>query len=398
MTTKQKKLLIVYLHIMIIITIAYRMILSIIGGTHKDSNTGHVVLLITRPQDVDLLMSLHDTLKNKNETKVSVWALEKYVRRYPESFRTLIEKGVDLKQVVNYAQLLKLPKELTQTDCFFNTTECTSVKHKLPFMLTKMANAAGTATYTMQHGFENVGLTYQDEAHRKTIKFASKTVFTWGLVEELPAWVEKETLNKCVAVGFPKKLGVVRKDSQLKKDDRPIIAIFENLHWRRYDEKYVSTFLDHMEETARRRKEFRFILKSHPVSIRKRSEEFTSRLNNMEAVDIADMLDNGGHELTTPLLLSNALGVITTPSTIALDSALLGAPVAVTRYGLDLSYYAPLSLIDGISDWLTFLDILTNEDKQNHSKLNGERFLTRVVVPGDSATKISDLMTERLRG
>ena len=126
---------------------------------------------------------------------------------------------------------------------------------------------------TIQHGFENVGLTYRDENQRKAIKFASKTVFTWGLVEELPEWVEKETLNKCVAVGYPRKPGVFTKDSQLKKYERPIIGIFDNLHWRRYNEKYVSTFLDHMEETARRRKEFRFILKSHPVSIRKRSKE-----------------------------------------------------------------------------------------------------------------------------
>jgi hypothetical protein len=398
MATKQtKKLLIIYLNIMIIITVAYRLARSITGGGYKDSNPGHIVLLISRPQDVDLLMSVHDTLKNINKTKVSVWVLEKSVRRYPEFLRRLMEKGVDLKQVVSYARLLKLPKILTQTDCFLNTTECTSVPHKLPYMLTKMANAAGVTTYTIQHGFENVGLTYRDEIHRQAIKFASKTVLTWGPVEELPAWVEQETLNKCVAVGFPGMLDAVAKDSQVKKDERPIIAIFDNLHWRRYNDKYVSTFLDHMEETARRRKEFRFILKSHPLSIRKRSKELASRLSNMGNVDIADLLDNNGQELTTPWLLSNALGVITTPSTIALDSSLLGGSIAVIRYELDLSYYEPLSLIDDLDDWWTFLDRLTDEYKDNQLKLNGELFLSRVLVPGNSAAKICDLMTSRFR-
>jgi len=394
---KKKRHLIVYLYLMIIITKIYRLIGSVIGGVDKGSKTGHIVFLITRPQDVELLIGLHDTFKKTNKMRVSVWVDERYVKKFPDSLRVLIEQGADPKQIINYAQLLKLPKILVKTDCFFNTTECTINQHKLPFVLTRMANAAGVSTYTLQHGFENTGLTYKSERDRQAVKFAAKTVLTWGPVEHLPVWVEKETLNKCVAVGCPKALGVVANDSQLTRDERPIIGIFDNLHWHRYDEKYVSTFLDHMEEVASRRKNFRFILKSHPVTIRRRSMEPDSRLNNVREVDIADLLDIKGQKLTTPWLLSNALGVITTPSTIALDSALCGVPVAVTRYGLDLDYYAPLSLIDDLDDWWRFLDRLTDEHQYHHLKLNGKRFVSKVLVPGDSAVKISDLVVRQLR-
>ncbi len=64
---------------------------------------------------------------------------------------------------------------------------------------------SGRLNYTLQHGFENVGLSYCDEIQGPDIKFAAKTVFTWGPTEELPPWVEKETRDKSVAVGCPKK-------------------------------------------------------------------------------------------------------------------------------------------------------------------------------------------------
>ncbi len=46
-----------------------------------------------------------------------------------------------------------------------STVESTTAKGKLPYMITKLANAANVQTYTLQHGFENVGLSYCDEVH-----------------------------------------------------------------------------------------------------------------------------------------------------------------------------------------------------------------------------------------
>jgi hypothetical protein len=114
----------------------------------------------------------------------------------------------------------------------------------------------------------------------------------------------------------------------------------------------------------------------------------------MKKVVVADMSDEGQTTLTTPSLMSRALGVITTPSTIALDGALSGVPVAITRYGLNLDYYFPLKLLDNLQDWHSFLDSLIDSHACELLKMNGERFLKRVIIPGDPAEKILDLMAE----
>jgi hypothetical protein len=118
----------------------------------------------------------------------------------------------------------------------------------------------------------------------------------------------------------------------------------------------------------------------------------------MTEVTVADVSGKEEEPMTTPWLLSHALGVITTPSTIALDAALAKVPVAVTRYGLDLDYYTPLSLIDSLADWQSFTTRLKDNIGNNQLKLHGEEFLSKVLVAGDSATKILDVMVRSTKG
>jgi len=351
-----------------------------------------VVLLISRPLDVELLIRLHEQANERKDLNLFFWVTQNCVSRYPGILTQLKEKQLFIEMIVSFSRLGEVLGKFMETDAFLSVVESTTAKHKLPYQITLLANAAGVSTYTLQHGFENVGLTYCDEIHGPDVKFAAKTVLTWGPVEELPAWVSKETRDKSVAVGCPKKSSVLKNEATAATSARPIIGIFDNLHWHRYDENYVAKFLGHLEETATKWQKFRFVLKSHPDSVRNRSRELAARLGSMKHVDIADMLGGEEPELTTPWLLTHALGVITTPSTIALDGALAGVPVAVTRYGLDLSYYSPLSLLDNLADWQLFLDRLMDASEYSQLKLNGERFLGRVLVPGDPATKILDLM------
>ena len=351
-----------------------------------------VVLLISRTHDVELLVELHNKAQERKDLNLSFWVVDKCAKRHPKILSELKEKNIDVETTVSLLQLIKVLNKFMWTDAFLSTVESTTARHKLPHVLTVLANAVGISTYTMQHGFENVGLTYCDEIHGPEVKFSAKTVLTWGPTEELPAWVEKETRDKAVAVGCPKKPVIAGNNPLVSRGERPIIGIFDNLHWHRYDEKYTATFLNHLEETARQRKEFRFVLKSHPDSIRNRTKELTVRLRSMENVDIADLIESVEPALTTPWLLSHALGVITTPSTIALDGAVSRVPVAVTRYELDLNYYLPLCLLDKLEDWHTFLNRLMEEAEYCHLKLNGDRFLNRVLVSGDAASRIINLI------
>ncbi|MBW2519135.1 MAG: hypothetical protein JRD88_02160, partial [Deltaproteobacteria bacterium] len=265
-------------------------------------------------------------------------------------------------------------------------------KHKLPYIITRIANALDLSTFTLQHGFENVGLTYCDNIHGPDVKFEAKTVLTWGPTKELPAWVEENTRKKCVAVGCPKKLAVPKNNPSVKPGDRPIIGVFDNLHWHRYDDTYRAKFLDHLEDVALQRQDLRFVLKSHPDSVRNRNQALSARLLSMRNVEIADMHGEDEQEMTTPLLMAKATGVITTPSTIALDGSLAEIPVAICRYELDLDYYKPLFFLDDLEDWFTFLNDVTHQSGRDKLALNGKQFLDRTLVNGDPAANIINVM------
>ena len=395
MPTKAKKAVIYfYAETLRFLTSFYRFSFRPPDAPQKREAPLRIVLLISRPQDVELLIGIHEKARQRKNLRISFWMLKKCNVRFPHVLPSLEEKEIAVDQCVNFASLLKALKEFMRTDVFLSTVESTAAKHKLPYILTNMANAADVSTYTLQHGFENIGLSYRDEIHGSGVKFAAGTVLTWGPTEELPAWVGRDTLDKAIAVGCPKELIALENDPTVYVGERPIIGVFDNLHWHRYDKKYREAFLRDLKNIAEQRKEFRFILRSHPVSIRKRSKELSDILRSIDNVDVVD-LTGEKETLTTAWLLSHATGVITTPSTIALDGALANIPVAISRYGLDLDYYSPLCLLDGIDDWQRFLDGLTEESGVSDLRLKGDKFTNRVLVSGDPSFKILDLMVRR---
>jgi hypothetical protein len=371
----------------------YRLLYKAFHTSQGENTPKRIVLLVSRPQDVELLIGLHEKTQGNTNVAITYWVVKNCAKRYPGVINELKKKQAVVGMVVSIGHLGRVLNELLSSHVFLSTVESTTARHKLPYIITRLANAAGIATYTMQHGFENVGLTYCDEVHGPEVKFAARTVLTWGPVEGLPAWVCKETRDKAVAVGCPKPLITVVNSTEAKTEGRPVIGVFDNLHWHRYDARYVASFLNHLEEAASQHPELRFVLKSHPDSVRNRSQELTGRLCRMGNVDVADLLGESGALLTTPALLAQALGVITTPSTIALDSALAGVPVAIAGYGLELAYYSPLDQLVSFKDWQGFLERLTDNAGNSQLRQRGELFLTKVLVPGDAAARILNLIT-----
>lgn len=397
MTALSKKILIpVYAWLLTVVATFYKVALATCTTRKKDFPL-RIVLLISRPFDIELLISLYEKAKQQKNLEVSFWMLKKCDKRFPHVLSLLTEKNIAIDQLISFERPLQLLNSLFRTDVFLSTVESTAAPHKLPYIITKIANVMGVSTYTLQHGFENIGLNYCDDIHGPDVKFAAKTIFTWGQPTEFPAWVNKETVEKSIAVGCPKKLVILKNNPPVNTEERPIIGVFDNLFWHRYDEKYRSTFLKHLKDISEQRKDFRFILKSHPNDVRKRSKELAAILHNLENVEVVDLLGEEAN-LTTPWLLTRAVGVITTPSTIALDAALANVPVAVSRYGLDLTYYSPLHLLDEFEDWQHYLDRLTKKSENIILKQNGEQFLSRVLVTGDPVSKILSVMTRHHRG
>ncbi len=151
--------------------------------TPNQNRPQRIVLLISRVIDVELLSGLNKKAQSCKETELTVWVVDKCVKRTPNILTELAEKNFQVGMVVSFPRLCKALSKFMWIDAFLSTVESTTAMHKLPYILTRLANAVGTSTYTMQHGFENVGLSYYDEIHGPDVKFAAKTVLTWGPVE-----------------------------------------------------------------------------------------------------------------------------------------------------------------------------------------------------------------------
>ncbi len=390
----KKHLSLFYARVLTIIAPVYRHFFKTFKKPQGVLHPKRIVLLVSRPQDVELLIGIHEKAKQRREISLCFWVVKSCARRYPEVLTQLEEKEAEVEQVVSFTSLGMVLCKLMRSDAFLSTVESTRAKRKLPYIIAKLANAASVSTYTLQHGFPNIGINYCDHIYGPEIRFAAKTVFIWGSVEALPPWVSKDTRHKCVAVGCPKELVLFDDDLGEVTSERPIIAIFESFHGHIYNMEYITAFLSHLQKTAKQRKEFRFIFKSHPASLRCRSKELSKLLSRLEDVEIVDSIEGKASPLTTPWLLTHASGVITSPSTVALDGALVGVPVAVARYGLDLPIYSPLTMLDNNEDWGIFLGKI---EEGHELKQKNEEFLRHVIVPGDATTRILDFMSGHSR-
>ncbi len=354
-----------------------------------------LVLLISRPQDIDLFIDIYQQSLKKTEIEVLFWATKRALGHFPATRKLLDEKGIHTVFTVSHGNLVAAIPRLLKIDALLNTVESTVASHKVPSSITRIANACRVHTYTMQHGFENVGLTYQDLEQGADVHFAARNVLTWGPVKQLPGIVAPDTRRKCLAVGCPKAHLVHLEKPREMFVEKPIIAVFEGLHANRFDRRYLELFFADLQQMADTFPNLRFILKPHPgiIQRRKAHAEFLQAVKNIEVLDPANADIN---QWSTPTLLAQALAVVTTPSTIALDAALAATPVAVTRYRQKVPYYAyyePLPIIDGADDWQNFLESALTE--RAHLQKLSHCFRERVCLPGNAAERILAVVSEQ---
>ena len=333
---------------------------------------------------------------NRGDISVSFWATERAVNRFFATRKQLDLYHLEVDFTLNHAKLWRAIGKLRKIDALLTTVESTLAAHKVPYQLTRVANAAGVRTYTLQHGFENVGLTYWDGMYGPHIRFAAQTVLTWGPVENIPPAVSEETRRKCVAVGCPKIHLTTPSERTTSSGNRPIIALFEGLHANRFDDRYITQFFKDLQDIVRHFSNLRFMLKPHPGALVRRPlhVEF---LTSLRGVEVLDPAHPASVNWTTPRLLTEAFAIITTPSTIALDASLAKTPVAVIRCGQTIPYYEnykPLPFLDEVEDWQDFLNNILRDPNVMEPKRKA--FLDRVMLPGDAANRILDLVVDNV--
>ncbi len=377
-----------------------RLIRALPNRLFNDSPVGEpkILLFMNLPQDLDMLLPLAEQLKKENYP-LAVAVSDKAWNQSPRMAHLLLKAGIEPNVLNHKAVVAGLQPSLRGIKAVVTASESTANAHKGPHTLTQSANQKGIATYTMQHGFDNVGVTYFDEEYPVgRIMFASQTFFTWGSVRDLPAEIPAATKAKCVAVGCPKFID--SPFARIKADrllDYPptnaLIVVFENLHWSRYSDDYRQQFLQDLECSAIAHPQVTFLVKPHHTGLWL-TQRYQGQVPVADNLIVADPKDPKWEAFTAPALIEIADAVLTTPSTVAVDAARSHCPVAVVAYDLHLPRYEPLPLLRNGKDWQRFVCQLTEPRENNLARVEG--FLRDRLIPGDAVGKMAAHITANL--
>lgn len=309
-------------------------------GKYGTSQTPEKLLVVIN-NATDLLpgMAVIDAAR-ENGIEVGLIVSAEGVHRNPRLIEDLIERRISPTFVERGDLKRDDYRWLRNASAMFCPSESSDPAHRIPHRLTQIANSAGVRTYTAQHGLENVGLS---DPERTDVIIRSSTIFTWQKPEHLPDWVPRQVRQRCIGIG---RISGVKKATRTVIDplpdvERPVIGLFENLHWKKYTEEFKKHFADAALKLAAALPDRHILLVPHPAGLW--SIKHFRPTQPVENLSIFNPALSKNAKILPCDLLSRCEAVITTPSTIAVDSAELGVPfVIMSPQGWPLSVYEPL--------------------------------------------------------
>jgi glycosyltransferase involved in cell wall biosynthesis len=272
--------------------------------------------------------------------------------------------------------------------------------HRFAHRLTKFALLLKKPCFTQQHGFDNVGLTYSDEVQPITeVSPIAGTIFVWGPLQELHQDIQNDIRRRCVPVGCPKPARRKVEDiAALKNLRMPVVGVFENLHWHRYSDTYRTAFIDVLDQLCESIPEVAFLIKPHSGGL-----WLTKRYKGPKPcapnLIVADPKSVQWQKYTAPDFFPYLCAVISTPSTVVLDSARYGLPTLLCGLDVDFPRYEPLLRFDGAAQAIDKVRSLAQRDLLVLREFEEAQaaFLARVLVPGDGATNIAQAVLTQVR-
>lgn len=325
------------------------------GRASREARRPTVAVVIHLMQDLDLALPVISEVARSQTILPQAWVSLSVLEASPRVWNALRREKVDFLVFDDQTNADLTLARFRSIEAVLTIAETNQPPHRFPHRIATRANELGLPTYTVQHGFENIGLTYTDKRYPiEQVSFASKTIFVWGHPNLLHPRIPERTREKCVPVGCCKAVPSRVVHLPLPVRGTRTIGIFENLHWDRYDKSYVDRFLSDTQMLALRYPETIFLVKPHHAG-QWLTSRYCGAVPKAPNLVIADPAHPDWEEFTASQLISSLDGVITTPSTVALDAARAGKPVAVVGYELDLTMYRPLPILTGSEDWMAFL-------------------------------------------
>ncbi|WP_245512816.1 hypothetical protein [Rhizobium sp. BK376] len=340
-------------------------------------------------QDLDVVLPIVERMRTDRRFAVTVAITDWLDKISPRVSRELLARSVVPLVITKKDAIEGLEPDLGRIGAVITACETNHPAHRVPHAVVRRANNRAIPTYTLQHGLENIGLTYFEPYpdHDGPIEMASSTILTWGPVEKLPAEVNPTMRARCFAVGTPKPQQPPRVELPLQSQTGPVVAVFENLHWERYTDSYRETFIRDLRQVAAARPEMTFLLKPHHAGryLAKNKHLLADAPSN---IVLADPTVSPWEHYTAGAIIGSVDAVITTPSTVALDAAGATCPVAVVGYGMTLPVYEPLPILTDAGSWLSFIDGVRVGSSELQCRM--KEFRMRHVIEGDAVGHILD--------
>ena len=341
-----------------------------------------VLLLLQQFQDIDLIVPVAEEASVRPDIEVRIAVLSKIAIPASRRLRQLCGKGAQVEFWPG-ADLLghRIAPERFAVDVAVTASEGPGFGARFARAFVAASRTAGACALTLQHGLDNGGLTFEPKVRAGA--FMSDLVLTWGGAHRLTDAAAPDVRAKVIPVGCPKRVFDRSDFAGFPHADVPFIGVFENLHWRRYNDAYRDRFVRDLAATAEATPEMRFLVKPHMGG-----QWFVRGGSNAPLpsnVEIAHPAAARWRRFTADAFLAHASAVITTPSTIALDAARYGVPAALVAYGIAAQNYHPLPRLEQSGDWLAFVDQI-RRGTYDRSKLDA--FFADAVVPGDAVARI----------
>jgi hypothetical protein len=326
---------------------------SLRPGVVSTRERGAVLIALDLIQDLDVALPLIDAMTDRGGIDLRIVVTGWLHRRSPRVAQELADR--DLKPLIfsRDALLSGTAPSLDGVGGVVSFAESSLPAHERAHALTRRARSLRIPTFSFQHGVENVGLTRLDHEDGEVPSLLSDHIFAWGPVSA-GVQASRDLRPRLVHVGrlapSPKPTAEL---SGALTTFRSIVAVFENLHWNRYDNAWRRRFLADCVEFAALNPERAVLIKPHHGGLWtvRNTHQFPQWPTNLV---LADPTDPFWEPFTAPSILQVADLVITTPSTVALDAVQAGKRVAVAAYGLSLPAYEPLPLLNGLQDWRNF--------------------------------------------
>lgn len=347
-----------------------------------------LVVVLNIAQDLDLALPI---ILQAQQAGISVAAYcnMTLVKKSPRLVAALHSNGIALLLLQEDFYLHRSFAFPTSVKMLLTVSESNLRPHRFTRKLTDAANAQGVFTATLQHGFENIGLTYDDELQAvDKIDFAAQRIYLWGGLDTLHPKVRPDTRRKCVPIGCSKPAYVARAElGGLLPPGMPVIGVFENLHWARYSDSYRTSFITNVQRLAHAFPRMIFLVKPHHAGAWLTSR-FKGEGPKADNIVIADPQSSAWEPFTAPSLMGHLSAIITSPSTVAVDGARQHLPVAVVAQHMALPNYEPLTLIRADADWDAFVHGVLDADARGALVERGRQFVRNKLLHEDAYDRI----------